>query len=106
MNIYEPDSFNLETRDWDIFSTWIKGVLITHTPTITFIKRDGSERVMRCSLRPDLLPPVVLNEDRVPRKKAEGIISVYDVDANGWRSFDIRSVKRVEFPFDTEDEQC
>lgn len=95
-NVYEPASTYTD-HDWDVFSKWVKGVLITYTPTITFIKKDGTERVMRCTLRHDLLPAQEINEDRAPRKYSDKVMSVYDVDAQGWRSFTINTVKRVEF---------
>ena len=96
MDTYET-STNLTDKDWDTFSTWIKGVLSTSVPTITFVKKDGTERVMKCTLRSDLLPAQEIKEDATPRKQNDAIMAVYDVEANGWRSFTIRSVKRVEF---------
>ena len=96
MNIYEPQS-DFNDNDWEVFSKWIKGVLITSDTTITFTKKDGSERVMRCTLRPDKLPVQEVKENATPRKQSDAAMAVYDLDAQGWRSFTIRSVKRVEF---------
>lgn len=96
MNIYEPQS-DFNDNDWEVFSKWIKGVLITSDTTITFTKKDGSERVMRCTLRPDKLPVQEVKENANPRKQSDTAMAVYDLDAQGWRSFTIRSVKRVEF---------
>lgn len=86
--------------DWDIFSRWVRGVLTVQPVTITFTKKDGSERVMSCTLREDMLPKQEVTEDKTPRKKSENTLAVYDLEANGWRSFTIRSVKRVEFAID------
>jgi hypothetical protein len=96
MNTYEPTA-DYNDNDWDVFSKWIKGVLITSDTTVTFTKKDGTERVMRCTLRPDMLPVQELKEDASPRKQSDTTMSVYDLDANGWRSFTIRAVKRVSF---------
>ena len=96
MNIYETNDV-VTDNDWDVFSKWIKGVLITHEPVITFTKKDGSERVMRCTLRPDALPVQEVTEGKEPRKTSDSTMSVYDLDAQGWRSFTIRAVKRVVF---------
>lgn len=96
MNTYETES-SFNDNDWNVFSKWIKGVLITVTPTITFTKKDGTERVMKCTLRPDLLPVQEVTENKEPRKQNDATMSVFDVENNGWRSFTIRSVKRVEF---------
>ena len=96
MNTYDTTD-NVTDNDWEVFSKWIKGVLITSDTTITFTKKDGSERVMRCTLRPDRLPVQEIKENATPRKTSDTTMAVYDLDAQGWRSFTIRSVKRVEF---------
>lgn len=96
MNTYEPE-INFNDHDWDIFSKWLKGVIYTAGATVTFTKKDGTERVMKCTLQPDLLPVQEIKEDAKPRKTSDSTMAVYDLDANSWRSFTIRSVKRVEF---------
>lgn len=83
-------------NDLDVFTKWLKGVLITNVTTVTFIKKDGTERVMKCTLRPDILPEQEIVEGKEPRKNTS-VMSVFDVEANGWRSFTLSSVKRVEF---------
>lgn len=83
-------------HDWNIFSQWMKGVLVTDCPTIIFTKKDGTERTMRCTLREDLLPPREITEGTKTRKRSETSISVFDLDVNEWRSITIKNVKRVE----------
>lgn len=65
--------------------------------TVTFTKKDGSERVMRCTLRDDLLPPkpVVEGEAKPARKVNKDVVPVYDMDAKGFRSFRLTSIKKV-----------
>lgn len=86
--------------EWNIFRDWIKGVLQT-TPevTITFTKKDGTERVMKCTLDPNVLPKQEIKEgdNRTERLKTDTVMPVYDIEAKGWRSFTVRAVKRVEF---------
>jgi hypothetical protein len=53
--------------------------------------------VMKCTLDPMLLPPTVVNENRKPKATPENSIAVYDVEAMGWRSFVVKSVKQVQF---------
>jgi hypothetical protein len=102
VNVYEPEvSFN--ENDWDIFGKWVKGVLTVQPATITFTKKDGTERVMRCTLHPDALPVQEVTESKEPRKTSDSTLSVYDLEANGWRSFTIRAVKRVEFAIDNDE---
>jgi hypothetical protein len=108
MNVYEP-ALDYNDNDWDVFSKWITGVLITSDATVTFTKKDSTERVMRCTLRPDALPVHETNTDNpidfpeTKRKDSTDTIAVYDLEANGWRSFTIRAVKRVEFAIDNDD---
>lgn len=61
------------------------------TCTVTFNKVDGSERVMRCTLQESMLPQY---EKKATRNKvvADNLLSVYDVEANDWRSFRVDSV--------------
>jgi hypothetical protein len=101
VNIYEPDQNTLD-NDIEVFRGWLKGVLTVQPATITFTKKDGTERVMNCTLRSDMLPAVEIKEDKTPRKQNDSVLSVYDIDAQGWRSFTLSSVKRVEFVIDSE----
>ena len=101
VNIYEPDQNTLD-NDIEVFRGWLKGVLTVQPATITFTKKDGTERVMNCTLRGDMLPVVEIKEDKAPRKQNDSVLSVYDLDAQGWRSFTLSSVKRVEFVIDGE----
>ena len=39
------------------FGPWLKDMLKFGPMSVTFTKKDGTERVMECTLRPDLLPP-------------------------------------------------
>jgi WYL_2, Sm-like SH3 beta-barrel fold len=82
-------------KDWDKFAVWIKGVLQNGPVTITFTKKDGTERVMKCTLEPSQLPKVELKEDTKPRKESTTSMRVFDLEKNEWRSFTIKSVKRI-----------
>ena len=86
-------------QDWDKFSKWLTGMLkINETVTVTFTKQDGSERVMNCTLKPELLPEAKpLAEGKEPRKESTTSIRVFDNDLKDWRSFTTKSVTRVEF---------
>ena len=77
---------------------WLKGILPTTEATITFTKVDGTERVMKCTLEADKLPPVVVKEDAKPRKQTDSTkaLRVSDLDKKEWRSFTIKNLKRIE----------
>ena len=83
-----------------LFKKWLKGHLNFGPVTVTFTKKDGTERVMNCTTNSDLVPPVPVIENALPKrdKKAnEEVMSVYDLDAKGWRSFRWDSIKQVRF---------
>ena len=82
---------------WECFKNWLTNVLYTTKATVTFTKKDGTERVMECTLDPNLLPKKEIIEDKVPRKKSENTLAVYDLEAKDWRSFTLLSVKGVSF---------
>jgi hypothetical protein len=83
-------------QDWEKLESWLTGMLHIDTVTVTFTKKDGTERVMKCTLSPKLLPEQTITEGKKERKKPENTIAVYDVEAKGWRSFSVKSVKRIQ----------
>ena len=59
--------------------------------SVTFTKKDGTERVLNCTLQPQYLPESIEKEGiRVSNPEVQ---SVWDLDNNGWRSFRFDSVK-------------
>lgn len=90
-------SVNWTDKDWDKFIKWATYVLHSNEVNVTFTKKDGTERDMRCTLKPELLPKVEITEGKKARKKSETSIAVYDLEVQGWRSFNWRSVKRFAF---------
>jgi hypothetical protein len=83
----------------DLFFENVKSMLKTQNLTITFIKKDGTERVMRCTLDPAKLPkvPVTENTETKTRKVNDEIISAFDIEAQGWRSFTKTAVQCIDF---------
>ena len=71
--------------------------------TVVFEKTDGTERTMRCTLSDLYVPqvePQVLSEydGNVPKPARvlnDSVQAVWDIDAGGWRSFRLDSVKQV-----------
>ena len=57
--------------------------------TVTFEKKDGALRKMKCTLNSQLIPTLEIDEGRVRRTRAENpdVLPVYDIEAAGWRSF-------------------
>jgi hypothetical protein len=55
---------------------------------VIFTKVDGTTRVMNCTLNSAMIP-AELSEETQKRTKTENIAvqAVYDIEAQGWRSF-------------------
>ena len=76
----------------------LKEVLQNGVVTVVFTKVDGSERTMKCTLLPEYMPAVaqgqqLLNENSKPENP--NVLSVWDLDNGGWRSFRVDSVKTL-----------
>jgi hypothetical protein len=83
-------------KEWDTFREWLHGMLQYGPAKVTFTKKDGTERVMNCTLEPDQLPKVEIKEGATPRKESTESMRVFDMDKKEWRSFTIKNVKSVE----------
>lgn len=59
---------------------------------VTFTKTNGEERVMKCTLNEDVVPPF---EVKGTKKKNDDVVSVWDLEKNAWRSFRVDSVKAL-----------
>lgn len=76
----------------------IAAMLRDSVVTVTFTKVDGSERVMKCTLMSEYVPAnsnSASNQVLLQESGNDNNISVWDVEANAWRSFRINSVKSV-----------
>jgi hypothetical protein len=63
---------------------------------VTFTKVNGDKRIMNCTLIEGVAPSSInLNKDTPERKVNEEVLSVWDIDAKGWRSFRVKNVTRV-----------
>ena len=66
---------------------------------VVFFKDGGAQRVMLCSLHPDLLPVSTVREGSEPTTKrppSETHFTVFDVEAGGWRKFKIENIISLE----------
>ena len=75
----------------------LKQILENGVVTVVFTKKDGTERTMKCTLLPEYLPHqgATLLVEGANRKENIDVLSVWDVDENGWRSFRLESVKEI-----------
>lgn len=63
---------------------------------VTFTKSDGTEREMLCTLREDLIQSTEKKTERTKKENAD-VMSVWDLEKSGWRSFRLDSVKSIQF---------
>ena len=63
---------------------------------ITFVKKDGTERIMNCTLKSNLTEVYEKKTDRVKESNPD-ICPVFDLDLKAWRSFRFDSVRAVEY---------
>jgi len=78
--------------------TDLKNLLDQNVVVVDFTKLNGDKRVMTCTLREDIKPRAT-KDDTMSLKKvrevAEAVVSVWDVNAKGWRSFRYDRVNSV-----------
>lgn len=85
----------------EVGKNWLKGLLTERAVTITFIKTDGDERVMNCTLNGELITgktePKTKETKTSTRKVSDEVLPVFDLENDGWRSFRYDSITKVEF---------
>lgn len=76
----------------------LQSILREDIATVTFTKADGSERVMKCTLDPSYFTLKEENstETQTERKSNPDLISVWDIENSGWRSFRLSSIKTID----------
>lgn len=102
---------SLNEADVVLFKKWLKSHLAFGPVTVTFTKKDGTERVMECTTSPSLVPvdtieevhytntndPIDFPKPKKERKVNEDVCPVYDLESKHWKSFRWDSVKQVKF---------
>jgi len=78
--------------DYDTIKLYLK----TMNGVVSFKKRDGSLRTMKCTLRGEALPEQTDIEEHASAPNKE-YLAVWDLDKNGWRSFRIDSIEDITF---------
>lgn len=62
--------------------------------TLSFTKKDGTERVMKCTRNLNLIPTEFQPKSETKNESETGDnIRVFDIEKQGWRSFNFSSVK-------------
>lgn len=80
--------------------SYLKEQLSKHIADVVFIKADGTNREMTCTLIPSYLPaakPLDEGIRHIPRKENDDVLAVWDLDNNDWRSFRLDSIIEVNY---------
>jgi len=75
----------------ELSKTNIQNMLKHGVVNVKFTKTDGSERDMKCTLMDELIKPHEKKTDR-EKKENDNVVSVWDVEKEGWRSFRYDSI--------------
>lgn len=77
----------------------LTNLLKQNVVVVDFTKINGDKRVMTCTLREDIKPRATkddaISQEKV-RKTSDAVVSVWDVNAEGWRSFRYDRVNSVD----------
>lgn len=72
----------------------LQKILRENIAIVTFNKLDGDERVMTCTKDFGKIPEEL--RPKTDRQPPQGNVTVYDINAKGWRSFKYDRVTKVE----------
>ena len=76
----------------------LKNLLEQNVIVVDFTKLNGDKRVMTCTLREDMKPRATKDDtmsQKAVREVSDAVVSVWDVNAKGWRSFRYDRVNAV-----------
>jgi hypothetical protein len=80
----------------DEFIDWFKEYLSEKEINVTFTKKDGTNRVMKCTKQQDLIP-----SEKQPKGTGStptgDAVAVFDLEAQDWRSFNTSNITRIEW---------
>jgi len=79
--------------------TDLQNILSQNVLVVDFTKLNGDKRVMTCTLREDMKPPAkkddTMSQKKIREINKEELVSVWDVNAKGWRSFRYNRINSV-----------
>ena len=69
-------------------------LLRTNNAEVVFTKKDGTKRLMKCTLREGEIVPYEKKTERAV-KTNDGILSVWDLEAAAWRTINLNTIESV-----------
>jgi hypothetical protein len=83
---------NANREEQQTFREWLLGVLrSTDTVEVTFTKKDGTLREMKCTLKEGIAPKVE------NPKESDTLCTVWDTVLEQWRSFHFENITKINF---------
>lgn len=89
---------NLEDKNMILTRDQIIETLKNSNCTVKFTKINGEVREMPCTLREDIIPKPpadIASKSNVKRHENLGVISVWCLDKQAWRSFRVDSIQEL-----------
>jgi hypothetical protein len=82
---------NFMTFNNDEQKNWLKSLLHEGVTRVTFMKKDGTERKMICTLSESQIPAEKMPKG-TGKAKSSDALAVFDVENQEWRSFRYDSI--------------
>lgn len=73
---------------------FLRKMLKESTVSVTFLKNDGSERKMLCTLKENSIPAEKMPKN-TGKKVNSDVLAVFDLEKQDWRSFRYDAIKFV-----------
>ncbi len=74
-------------------NNFLKQMLYDNILSVKFVKKDGTERKMRCTLRGDMIPALQGTQEAAQKRtRSDEALAVWDLEKNAWRSFRFDSI--------------
>ena len=93
------NNFVGDTKEAKKSRKWLTNLLNEYVVEVTFTKKDGTERVMNCTLHEDYLPETT----GAGRAVSSDALAVFDTEVEDWRSFRWDSIKSIKVVVESED---
>jgi hypothetical protein len=87
---------NISTTSPSFSRAELAKALSEQNAEVTFTKKDGTDRLMKCTLREDIAVPYEKKTERT-REGIPSILPVWDLEADAWRSINMNTIKEVKY---------
>lgn len=75
----------------------LRKILKNNILIVEFTKVNGEKRFMKCTLMGEHLPAIEATVKKTPHALNEEVVSVWDLDKAGWRSFRLDSINCIKY---------